>query len=415
MIRDWHCSGYVDRCSLTSHSIPGQKADKVRFSGRTATITNQQQVRTNIHFFGGDASRITMAGESAGAISVLAHIRGTEPVAKNALLMSPATIYPRTFLETQITFDTICDKLGLAKEFDGNKIAALRWLPCEKLHELGADRLEIILCEDPNFFADFSGERFEEPSTFPSWLSRIVVGNTQEELGILGHYWALLSPKQLLDAWRNLYNDLEYATQVLYVYGVSDIQGPDSDLPAVASEQGRRLVQALIEYTGDTLFSKAVRPIAETHLAHRAISGQPQPHVYLYRFDQKDVLTADDSQRGKAYHSLDNAFFFHFPQVTGDGAPEGFRKTANAFSGMALRLAYDEDLWQPLGPASGNSRNTFATFSEGGLQERELAEPKWLPLVSSSENIDKFLLGKDLASKLAAFAVQAASNMSASP
>ena len=142
-----------------------------------------------------------MAGESAGAISVLAHLRGTKPLAKCALLMSPGTIYPRTFSKTQVTFDTICDKLGLTGRSDKGKLAALRQFPYEELHKLGADRLEIMLCEDPIFFKAWGAERFQELSIFPSWISRVVVGQTREELAVLGHYLALLPPKQLLDAW----------------------------------------------------------------------------------------------------------------------------------------------------------------------------------------------------------------------
>lgn len=324
--------------------------------------------------------------------------------------MSPGTIYPRTFSETQVTFDKICDKLGLAGQTDKEKIAALRQLSCDQLHKLGADRLNIILCEDPNFFQEGLGERYEEVSRFPPWMSRIMVGQTREELGIMGHYLSFLTPNQLLDAWQQVYDDSQYAAEVLNVYKATEVVGAERHLPAKNSNQGREFVQTLLEHATDSLFSKAVRSIAETHLtAHVDATQYQSPQVYLYRFDQEDTLTMDEAQKGKSYHSLDNAFLFQFPQVAGTQASADFRNTANSFGTAALRLAYDENPWQPLAPSTNNTENVFATFSGHGLQEEAQTPPKWSSLVNTPERIDKFLLGKNVVMELVPIAVQAAS------
>ncbi|KAG8423060.1 hypothetical protein J3459_009776 [Metarhizium acridum] len=149
-----------------------------------------EHVHNNIHFFGGDASRILLAGESARAISVLAHLGGKVPVATSALLMSPATIGSKPFAESQRTFDKVCGTLGVAgQEMSASeKLAALRRLSCEQSHELGANRLESILCDDPVFFQEWSGQRFEEVPTFPPWIMRVVVGELREEMGVMGHH-----------------------------------------------------------------------------------------------------------------------------------------------------------------------------------------------------------------------------------
>ena len=346
-----------------------------------------------------------MAGESAGAISVLAHLRGKVPVARSALLMSPGTVWPKPFAETQTTFDKACEALDTAGtgSATGEKLELLRSLPCEKLHEFGGNRLETILCEDPVFFDDWSGQRFEEISVFPRWIRRVMVGELSEEMAVMAHYWGMLSPTDLLDTWRQLYKDPEYAGEVLGVYGV----GGDEGKGAGDVDGDSRVVQGLVDYTADALFDKAVRSIAETHLIVKPSPGQDdngnrdslsQPQVYLYRFEQPDILAPSKAHRDRAYHSLDNVFLFYFPSVAGTGAPQELRTTADDFSGAALRLAYGDELWEEMG--IGNKK--FAAFSGSGMQIREQTKARWESLVNTADRLDQFLLCKDLLWKTAA-------------
>lgn len=289
----------------------------------------------------------------------------------------------------------------------------LRSLPCEKLHELGANRVEIILCEDPIFFDDWSGQRFEEIPAFPPWIRRVMVGELSEETAAMAHYWEKLSPTDLLGTWRQLYQDPEYAMELLAVYGISGDE--DSGVGGVCGSS--RVVDALVDYTSDALFGKAVRSIAETHLSvtptldqgnHRYDARLPQPQVYLYRFDQPDTVAPPGQHYGRAYHSLDNAFLFYFPSVAGAEASQDLRTTADSFSGAALRLAYGDELWEEL-----STRNKkFATFSGDGLQIREQTKARWESLINTPDRIDQFLLGKDLLWKTAAIATGKSDNLS---
>ncbi|KAG8423062.1 hypothetical protein J3459_009778 [Metarhizium acridum] len=75
--------------------------------------------------------------------------------------------------------------------------------------------------------------------------------------------------------------------------------------------------------------------------------------------------------------------------------------TANEFSGAALRLAYGDELWEPLGK---ESTNKFAIFSGDGMQVVPQTPPIWARLVDTPERLEQLLLGKELLWKTATIA-----------
>ena len=339
-----------------------------------------------------------LAGESAGAISVLAHLRGQVPAATSALLMSPGTVWPKTYAETQITFDKACDKLGLggAGTTTHEKLAALRRLSCEKLYELGADRLDIILCEDPLFFEDWSGQRFEEIATFPSWIQRVMVGKLSQETATLAHHWAQIPPPVLLKFWRQLYNDQAYATELLDTYAI----GVEHE--SEAADKDSHLVKAVRQCTSDALFDKAVWSIAQTHSHQTPVAdGKSQPAVHLYYIDQPDIISPVPALHGYAYHSLDNAYLFRFPSVAGEEAPQQMRQTTNDFSESALRLAYGEQPWPTSDLDHDKAMNHIATYSGDGLHFHDAVKPHWTRLVNTPDRLAQFMLSTDLMFKSA--------------
>lgn len=135
--------------------------------------------------------------------------------------MSPGSVGPVSHETTQQSFDSLVQKLGVADAPDAAKLAALRSVPANQLQELAANRTEIILSEDPEFFEDYSGETFEHLSVIPPWLERVVVGDLKEENAPLSQFWSKVPPQTLIDTWMKLYgDDSAYAKQVLEVYGL---------------------------------------------------------------------------------------------------------------------------------------------------------------------------------------------------
>ncbi len=370
----WLCNGFVSALVLWLSLV--------------SVTADTDQVARHIRIFGGDPSRITMAGESAGAISVLAHLRGNVPVARNALIMSSGTVGPVPFAAARAGFDQACAALGLAHTAPAAaKLAALRRLPFEQLYALAAGRLDTMLCEDPLFFADWAGQRFEALPALPAWIDRVVVGQLCEETSTRYYDWSLRPAPELLADWRALYTAPGYADEVLAVYGVDTGK----------STQAADVARALVACTSDALFSLATYSTAVTHLGSGGGGGGGDDgddgRAYLYRVDQPDLVATHPDFRGHAYHSLDNAYLFCFPAVAGPDAPPAMREAAAAFSGAALDLAHGDSLWPPL---RRGAANTHAVYSGTGRHAEALAEPRWLPLVDTEERYQQFMRSKDI-------------------
>ncbi len=187
---------------------------------REKSITNSRQVQKHIHLFGGDGSRLTVAGESAGACSIIAHLRGQVPLFQDAFIMSPAMVIPVPLHETQVTYDHVVATVGLSNAPAGQQLSALRSMSPMELQSLVADR-KPILSEDSEFFSDWTGQRWEEISTFPSWVHRVVVGQTMDESILFAQQWATMAASELYDEWEQVYPDPAYAQEVLSAYGIT--------------------------------------------------------------------------------------------------------------------------------------------------------------------------------------------------
>jgi carboxylesterase type B len=324
------------------------------------------QVQQNIHFFGGDGFQLTAAGESAGAWSILAHLRSNFPAFQRAFIMSCPT---RSGSNHQATFDRLVASTGVpASAPSGDKIAALRSLSPKNLGLLLAGE-NAMPGWDEKFWVDQDSTLPLEEGPFPSWAKLVVVGMTRSENALFSQLWQTMGADELIRSFRAAFTDSEFAEEVLQAYEINS----NSEQPAV--------VEALVNYTSDCLFAKATYDIASKHGSHP---------ICLYSFDQVDLM--EGVFKGASYHSLDNAFLFHLSPVAGQKAPAPWRATADAYSKACIDLVNGEQPWEPY--RVGGQIMSFDGERTGLTKDFNYS--RWGHLVSSRERTDKFNSGKIL-------------------
>jgi carboxylesterase type B len=245
-----------------------------------------QWIQSSIHHFGGDASRITLAGESAGAASVLCHLTGGLPLFQQALLQSPPAPRLRTPQEAQTDFDDLVEHAGIPSHASGTeKLAALRDLTSEQLVEIFDGRLSFPI-EDSHWFLGYDRNN-QDQSTFwgdiPTWCSRIVFGNTRDEAALLLALSTDLPTREVV----------EFSCAI-----VPHIPIPDK----IFKEECTR--QELVAWSTKEAF---INPLLKV-VSSAASKGS---RVYIYRIDSTDPFPGP--LQGFAWHSFGIPLTFYQP------------------------------------------------------------------------------------------------------
>ncbi len=163
-------------------------------------------------------------------------------------------------------------------------------------------------------------------SHFPSWVKRVVVGYTRDEMALfraLAKYNTIESVHAGVKSVVS--NDPQFIQELFDHYGISN---------ASTDKEARA---AFVALTTDGFFARVPYTIGE-------VESIP---IHVFRFDEIDRHPAGGRYHGWAYHALDNLFFFRFPSVAGAAAHPSSRATADMFSEMVLKTVYGEEPWEP--------------------------------------------------------------------
>ena len=106
-------------CSIPCSSRPTAEAPEARTTFGFRSKAAIEWVKRNIENFGGDPSNITIAGQSAGGVSVLTHLcaKSTKGLFQKAIVQSSAggsvpSIYPKSTFGRPITLEE-AEQLGI--------------------------------------------------------------------------------------------------------------------------------------------------------------------------------------------------------------------------------------------------------------------------------------------------------------
>ncbi|KIW64075.1 hypothetical protein PV04_09033 [Phialophora macrospora] len=260
--------------------VPNQGLDDQRIA--------LQWVQSYIHHFGGDPGKVTLCGESAGAYSVIYHLKGNIPLFQQAMMQSPPLMPLRTTEEAQAAFDKLVASAGISVDASSaEKLAALRALSTQELIDLFDGSFSSPI-EDPNWFVGYDRDTVH-PSTFwadlPSWCPRIILGTTQDETALM------LAPIE----------DLKTDQAVAF------LQMLVSQNPAQASLMARtRSKRETITWSTDQMFLNPLKSLVSA-----AVTKSPNIGLYTYRIHCPDPFPGP--LQGYAWHSYGIPFTFNQP------------------------------------------------------------------------------------------------------
>lgn len=321
------------------------------------------QIQENIQFFGGNGYELTAAGESAGACSILTHLRSNFPAFQRAFIMSAASLKPVPFSVAQDRFDGLVSKMGIAPTAPaGDKLAALRSLTCEELNRLNGPGVSPPT-HDPEFSPELEEGLFLENNTpFPSWLKGIVIGSTSEEAALF--FLKGVTGSEGVSAVKSVYGDTEFAQELLQNYQIEESHAPDSG------------TDGLIGLVTDAALGSAAHAISSEH---------PEVPVSLYSFEQKDPFP-NSPWAGRAFHSLGNSMLFRLPTVAGPNADRGTRVTSDRFSEALISLTHGQQPWESY--HQGHKMMVFDGERSGIVQTD--GKPRWASVTQTQERLELF-------------------------
>lgn len=280
-------------------------------------------VKDNINAFGGDSGNITVAGQSAGAASVLTQLntaKATNLFHKAILQSGPVTAQPTGAAAQVSGADVAATNFGCPN--DANAAACLRALPVATIIAK-QPTATFSSTNSPNVDGDYLVRTHAEavnggllPNKVP-----VLIGNTMDE------YTSLLGTEETLKnnanvaagspasalllpgaaGYKNLYEtDAEFSAVFTATFGPA-ATAATAAYPAANYGGSRPL--ALSAAVTDSLFACGTRRAA------KALSASGVP-VYAYEFNDPDApmeLQAKVSFPFKSYHAAEIQYLFDLP------------------------------------------------------------------------------------------------------
>jgi carboxylesterase type B len=285
-----------------------------------------QWIQKYIHHLGGDASRITAIGESAGGISISHQMcAANPPVFHRAVCMSglSVSIPAWTMDQHEELFKATCRHFSINPAHP-SALEKLRSIPQQEL----ADATPLIqgvlsgtgnACLDGWFYEKSPLEIYPPPS----WVQAFMLGDTYHE-GVIFHL--------------NIENDSYAFIQQTVLQHMHDEEAVNQILTAYEIIPGltqKELIQRTEHMCGDAVFKIPNYATAKMSFEERPGS------IFLYHFDQLSRLK--NQLEGTAYHAHELLYLFR--NLENEFNQEEISMARN-FAASWIQFVNEEDPWK---------------------------------------------------------------------
>ncbi|KAI4684026.1 hypothetical protein J4E81_009189 [Alternaria sp. BMP 2799] len=257
-----------------------------------------------IEGFGGDRKKVTAFGESAGSMSICAHMLrqppSSGPLFQRAILMSgiigptTAPLSPESASETYTSF---LRRVGIEEEGEAG-LERLRQVDVQKIVEESAEHRAAgnmwLSVQDSEWFGDEAGsvtwDRIPELLGKCEWVNEIILGTTGFEGVTLMSAITAVSPDAFLKGIEKQLGE-KSADLVEQAYGISP--GMDKNV----------FITAGARWVGDVVFD------APTHYLAQYLTQHTNKKVYQYVFDVRNPFATSPFWQ-QAHHWVDVYYVF---------------------------------------------------------------------------------------------------------